>query len=528
MNLTIYRGEALISQVQLTGKTMRLGRGKDNDVVLEDPGKGVSRTHAELRPEGDRYRLVDLESQNGIWVSGERVPSVLLAPGVVAAMGPFRVAINAASPLTGSFAIPSDILPDTGTEFSRPIPPPSATAPVAVAVDGPGALLNDPSPATNPPPLQPAPRPSAGAPAKPSGAAAAPRPPRSAADGNWYSQPATWVIAAVVLIAASGFGAYKFLHKAPRKPVWDATLAMTLANNGRCQEALDQQINPALQADPNNAEAQSLKQKCTAPPPTTSILPTPVPDDPVVTNAQRLDAAETALAAKECQVALDAANTVLASEPNDERAKGVVTKATACLNPAPVTQRTTPAVDGPLVKVPPAQGGLEPLAGESAKAYKDRVAAMGKKYDDAVALLQAGRYSQALREFEGIVQAGVPTGYRELTQRRGEARNGISAEANRAMTTGQQAEARSDWNVAIAAYQRAHELDPARDVSGDIARINDQKLKLGRQLCEEGKAQYSLGKNPSAAEKFTKVLELLPSTDPCYVTAKENLLKIRR
>src|SRR5690242_19295030 len=108
MNLSIYRGEALISQVPLTGKTIRLGRGKDNDVVLEDPGKGVSRTHAELRAEGDRYRLVDLESQNGIWVSGERVPSVLLAPGVVAVMGPFRVAINAASPLTQPIVITPD------------------------------------------------------------------------------------------------------------------------------------------------------------------------------------------------------------------------------------------------------------------------------------------------------------------------------------------------------------------------------------------------------------------------------------
>ena len=131
MNLTIYRGEVLISEVPLKDKPIRLGRGKDNEVVLEDPGKGVSRVHAELRPEGNRYRLVDLDSQNGIWVSGEKVPSVLLVPGVVAVMGPFRVAINAVSPVTQAFTRTRDMLPDTGTEIIRPIPP-SAPAPVAV------------------------------------------------------------------------------------------------------------------------------------------------------------------------------------------------------------------------------------------------------------------------------------------------------------------------------------------------------------------------------------------------------------
>jgi len=517
MNLTIYRGEALISQVPLTGRTIRLGRGKDNDVVLEDPGKGVSRTHAELRAEGDRYRLVDLESQNGIWVSGERVPSVLLAPGVVAVMGPFRVAINAASPLTQPIVITPDMLPDTGTEFvSRSSMPPPAPAPAAVAVDGPGALLDDPSPATDrrPSPSAPRPAPSSVAPALPQPAGAV----------NWY----VWAIVAILLTAATGFGTYKLLNKGPRKPVWDATAAMALANSGRCQEALDQQINPALQVDPNNAEALGLKQKCTAPPPTTSVPPTPVPDDPipVKTNAQKLDDADAALTAKECQAALDTANSVLTDDPNDARAKDLAAKATGCLaRTAP--QRTTAPAGDPVVKIAPAEGGLEPLPGEAGKDYKARVAVVRKRYDDAVALLQAGRFSQALREFEAIA-AGVPTGYRELAQRRGEARNGITVEANRTYTAAQQAEARSEWNVAIERYQRVHELDPARDVNGDIARVNEQKLRLGQQLCNAGLASFSLGKDADASEKLNKAVDLLPSSDPCHAKAKEALARIRR
>ena len=152
---------------------------------------------------------------------------------------------------------------------------------------------------------------------------------------------------------------------------------------------------------------------------------------------------------------------------------------------------------------------------------------MRKRYDDAVALLQSQRYSQALREFEQIAGL-VPQGYLELTQRRGEARNAIRDEARTAYTAGQQAEARSDWNVAIDRYQRAHDLDPARDVSGDIARVNDQRQKLGQQLCNAGLASFSLGKNADASEKLTKAVELLPSSDACYVKAKEALTRIRR
>ena len=525
MNLTIYRGEVLISEVPLKDKPIRLGRGKDNEVVLEDPGKGVSRVHAELRPEGNRYRLVDLDSQNGIWVSGEKVPSVLLVPGVVAVMGPFRVAINAVSPVTQAFTRTRDMLPDTGTEIIRPIPP-SAPAPVAVAVDGLGTLLDDPSPA---PPLARSPQAAAtGSSAKPSPAAATKA--RPGAGATWYNQSIVWLIAGVVLIAACGFGAYKLVHKSPPKAVWDSAAATTLANSGRCQEALDQQINPALRADPNNAEAQSLKQKCTAPPPTTSIPPTPVPETPAVvtkTATQTLDEADTALAAKDCQAALAAANTVLTDEPNDARAKEIAAKATGCLAP-PSVPRAAPAAGDAVVKIAPADGGLEPQPGESGKAYKARVDAMKKRYDDAVAQLQAQHYSAALRELEAINAAGVPQGYRELAQRRGEARNGIKDEANRNYTQGLQAEQRSDWNGAIDKFNRAHELDPARDITPDIARINDQKLKLGHQLCNDGMASYVLSKIPDAVAKLNKAVELLPSNDDCYVKAKETLAKIGR
>jgi len=121
--LLIFRGETRLDERELTGQTVRIGRAPQNDLVLEDQGKGVSRNHAEIRFENGRYTLVDLGSQNGIWVSGTRVPSVVLEPGVAAALGPYRllvespVAVTPAAPVV--VAGPVDTNPIELTQFSE-------------------------------------------------------------------------------------------------------------------------------------------------------------------------------------------------------------------------------------------------------------------------------------------------------------------------------------------------------------------------------------------------------------------------
>jgi ABC-type multidrug transport system ATPase subunit/pSer/pThr/pTyr-binding forkhead associated (FHA) protein len=56
-----------------------IGREGHNDITLHD-GR-VSRTHCELRPTGDRWALVDLDSRNGTWVGGLRLATYDLRPG---------------------------------------------------------------------------------------------------------------------------------------------------------------------------------------------------------------------------------------------------------------------------------------------------------------------------------------------------------------------------------------------------------------------------------------------------------------
>ena len=113
--LLIFRGETLLDQRELTGETLKIGRSAQSDIVLEDPGKGVSRNHAELRFEDGRYTLVDLQSQNGIWVAGSRVPSAVLDPSVVATVGPFRLMVEA--PAAAVAAAGPDTAPIEPTQF---------------------------------------------------------------------------------------------------------------------------------------------------------------------------------------------------------------------------------------------------------------------------------------------------------------------------------------------------------------------------------------------------------------------------
>jgi len=63
----------------LSGDRMVLGRSRDCDITVEDAN--VSRRHAELRPAGDTWEIVDLGSTNGLKVNRRRVEQARLRHG---------------------------------------------------------------------------------------------------------------------------------------------------------------------------------------------------------------------------------------------------------------------------------------------------------------------------------------------------------------------------------------------------------------------------------------------------------------
>src|SRR3954469_11249074 len=61
------------------GRVLRVGRGEEVDIRLDD--EGVSRVHCSLEARGPEAVLRDLGSQNGTYVGGERVPERVLVGG---------------------------------------------------------------------------------------------------------------------------------------------------------------------------------------------------------------------------------------------------------------------------------------------------------------------------------------------------------------------------------------------------------------------------------------------------------------
>ncbi|MGJ5749372.1 FHA modulated ABC efflux pump with fused ATPase and integral membrane subunit [Streptomyces puniciscabiei] len=67
-------------------RSVRIGRGTDNDLVVDD--LIVSRRHAELRAHSDgTYEIVDLGSHNGTYLNGRPVTRAALGPGDIVGIG---------------------------------------------------------------------------------------------------------------------------------------------------------------------------------------------------------------------------------------------------------------------------------------------------------------------------------------------------------------------------------------------------------------------------------------------------------
>jgi pSer/pThr/pTyr-binding forkhead associated (FHA) protein len=92
---TLYLAGAIGGREQawpLSGGRLTVGRGLDNDIVLDDAS--VSRHHAELTREGGRLQVRDLGSRNGTWVNAARVTVSGLGAGDELAFGAVQLEVT--------------------------------------------------------------------------------------------------------------------------------------------------------------------------------------------------------------------------------------------------------------------------------------------------------------------------------------------------------------------------------------------------------------------------------------------------
>src|SRR5260370_41997232 len=74
-----------LGRTDLTSNVLTMGRAPDNQLVLQD--QQASSHHAEIRPDGQGYLLVDMNSRNGTYVNEQRLapqkPRLLISGDVI-------------------------------------------------------------------------------------------------------------------------------------------------------------------------------------------------------------------------------------------------------------------------------------------------------------------------------------------------------------------------------------------------------------------------------------------------------------
>jgi pSer/pThr/pTyr-binding forkhead associated (FHA) protein len=94
--LVILRGRRKGRDFRIEKENSVLGRDGMCDYVIEDDT--VSREHARIRKEGDRFILFDLGSGNGTYLNGERIQRSELQDGDVIKVGESLILFKDAKP----------------------------------------------------------------------------------------------------------------------------------------------------------------------------------------------------------------------------------------------------------------------------------------------------------------------------------------------------------------------------------------------------------------------------------------------
>lgn len=90
--LVVRLGTRVVFRFPLATDAVTIGRGEDNDVVLDNPT--VSRKHAVLRKEGTAWVMEDQGSENQLEVGGTRKKRVDLTPGLEVSVGRYTLLVS--------------------------------------------------------------------------------------------------------------------------------------------------------------------------------------------------------------------------------------------------------------------------------------------------------------------------------------------------------------------------------------------------------------------------------------------------
>ncbi|MEM7147899.1 MAG: FHA domain-containing protein, partial [Verrucomicrobiota bacterium] len=148
--LTIHLADGSSFEQSLEGPLVRLGRKKDNNIVIRD--KHISGFHAEFHQQSDgTYEVRDLESHNGIYIDNKKVNAQILKDGDRLKLGVINIDVRLDS--SGAKDKPAGpvvkrLSPDRESQPAQPAPPAPAAAPAKPATPPAPKVATTPKPAS--------------------------------------------------------------------------------------------------------------------------------------------------------------------------------------------------------------------------------------------------------------------------------------------------------------------------------------------------------------------------------------------
>lgn len=87
--LILKLGDTIVQRYVVDKDLISIGRSRDNDIVIEN--LSVSRNHARIRRQGNKFVLTDLNSANGTFVNNVRISKTEIVDGDVISIGKHRI-----------------------------------------------------------------------------------------------------------------------------------------------------------------------------------------------------------------------------------------------------------------------------------------------------------------------------------------------------------------------------------------------------------------------------------------------------
>jgi hypothetical protein len=444
----VFRGDAVESDIRLSGGPVRIGRHAGNDVVLDDSLNGVSRFHAEIRPEGNSYVIVDLNSRNGVWIGGKRIKDkAALLLGVPVTVGAFELALE--DDPSGTFDGPSVRPPANATTGDSGSPGASSAS-----SGGSGSRSGAPVSASRSTPPRPRPGPSMS--------------PQNKQILMW-----TAATVAVLVVCVVTYRVVRNTSSPPPKP------------------------------EPPVAEATT-----TVPVPVDQPPPTPTEDPNKALNEQDLQAARDMIAAGNLQGAVrEHLQPLLERDPENTVALDLrrTTEETLARNAA--KPRTPPTRTEPPPPPEPETPGIPRKAGELYADYTARVKGVQVNFSEGKASLDKGDYAVAIArlrlvEREAPKYQGVDTLIADATAKQ-------QADVDKAIDSGQQNEAAGRLLDARRWYDRAVQMNPSSGIAREKRTAAAQKANQAQaDLFAQGTGALKTGNTQLAKKTFQQVYDM--------------------